>query len=317
MRTFLTACALALCFFNLASAQSQGSIRELRGNGNIVTKTYSLPAFEAIEIEQFPANVKIEVSDKTPSLEISMDENLVSLLNVKSENGVLKLALKDPDNKDFWISKAAIDVRISTKNLKSLRNGSNGNVTINGLKGAAFDLINDANGSITLQGKSDIFSLISRANGRINAEEFEVKTTYVVADANATIRLNTQKIQAATQAFARIENVNEHPGLQKTKVETSTANPSKLVTLTFVNGHTTSQQVTLISYAPTETGNETNGFTLAPNEKKQKQYLTGTKVYIATKKQVDLVMSGKVLQDKPFLTVQPGDEGRKIMLSEK
>ena len=202
MKTLLTACALALCFFNSASAQSQGGTREIRGNGNIVTKTFSVPAFEAVETEQFPADVQIEVSDHIPSLKISLDENLVSLLKVKSENGILKLALKDPDNKNFWISKAAINVNISTSNLKSLRNGSNGNVNVTGLKGTAFDLINDASGSITLQGKSGTLSLISCANGSINAEKLEVKTAYVVSDANATIRLNTQKIQAATQGFA-------------------------------------------------------------------------------------------------------------------
>ncbi|GLU53374.1 GIN domain-containing protein [Dyadobacter frigoris] len=308
---------MALCFFNSISAQSQGGTREIHGNGNIVTRTYPVPAFDAVETEQFPADVRIEVSDKTPSVIISLDENLVSLLNVKSENGILKLALKNPDNKDFWISKAAINVSISTRNLKSLRNGSNGNVIVNGLNGTAFDLINDANGNITLQGKSGTLSLVSHANGRINAEKFEVKTAYVVANANATIRLNTQKIQAATQAFAHIENVSDHQTQSKTKAETFSANRSKLITLHFVNGNASPQQVTLISYAPGEIANETNGFILAPNQKKQKQYVVGTKVYIATKEQVDLVMSGKILQDKPFLTVQPDDEGRKVILPGK
>ncbi|MCE7067176.1 GIN domain-containing protein [Dyadobacter sp. CY326] len=317
MKTFLIACTMALCLFNSLSAQTQGDIREVRGNGKIVSKVFPVTAFEAIEIEQFPADVSIEVSDKTPSLEISLDDNLLTRLNVKSENGILKLALKDPEDKNFWISKAAIAVKISTKNLKSLRNGSNGNVNVNGLKGAAFDLINDANGNITLQGTSGTFSLISRANGSINAEKLEVNTAYVVADANATIRLNTRKIQAATQAFARIENVNESPAAQKTKVDMPNAEDSKLVTLQFINGNAAARQITLISYAPGETGNETNGFTLAPNEKKEKQYRVGTRVYIASKNQVDLVMSGKELQDKPFLTVQESDQGRKIMLPGK
>lgn len=317
MKTLLTACALALCLSNLTSAQSHGDIREVRGNGKIVNNTISVPAFNAIEIEHFPANVAIEISDKTPSLEISIDENLLPKLSVKSEDNVLKLQLIDPNNRDFWISKAAINVKISTKNLKSLRNGSNGNVTVAGIKGSAFDLINDANGNITLQGNSGTFSLISRANGNVNAEKFEIKTAYVVADANATIRLNTQKIQAATQAFAKIENVNDAQTQTVSKVKSSTLQRPQLITLNFVNTNTSSQQFTLISYAPGESGNETNGFSLAPNEKKEKQYVVGTKVYLADKQQIDLVMGGKMLQGKPLLTVQASDEGRKVLLSGK
>jgi len=85
-----------------------------------------------------------------------------------------------------------------TRNSKSLRNGSNGDVGVTCIKSPAFDLINDANGNVTLEGSSGMLSLISRANGNINAQKFEVKMAYVVADANTTIRLNTRKIQAAT-----------------------------------------------------------------------------------------------------------------------
>lgn len=317
MKALLTVSALALCLFHLTTAQSQDDIREVRGNGKIVNKAFSVPAFNAIEIEHFPANVVIEVSEKTPSLEISIDENLLSKLSVKSENSLLKLQLIDTDKKDFWISKAAINVKISTKNLKSLRNGSNGNVIVNGLKGPVFDLINDANGNIALQGSSGTFSLISRANGIIDAEKFEVKTAYVVADANATIRLNTQKIQAATQAFARIENVNDSSTRPVSKVENSTSQRTQLITLNFINDNASSQQFTLISYAPGESGNETNGFSLAAKERKEKQYVVGTKVYLTTKEQIDLVMGGKALQGKPFLTVQASDEGRNVLLSGK
>ena len=43
----------------------------------------------------------------------------------------------------------------------------------------------------------------------------------------------------------------------------------------------------------------------------------GTKVYLANKQQIDLVMGGKTLQGKPLLTVQASDEGREIMLPAK
>jgi len=43
----------------------------------------------------------------------------------------------------------------------------------------------------------------------------------------------------------------------------------------------------------------------------------GTKVYLANKQQIDLVMGGKTLLGKPLLTVQASDEGRERMLPAK
>jgi len=111
LKTFLAACALALCHFHPTSAQTQSNTREVRGKGKIINKTFSVATFEAIEIEQFPANVEIQVTDQPPSLHISLDENLLSQLSVKSENDILKLALKDPDNREFWITKEDTMVR--------------------------------------------------------------------------------------------------------------------------------------------------------------------------------------------------------------
>jgi hypothetical protein len=315
MKTCTVLLALLFCLSAKISAQSKSNIKELRGNGKILTKTYPVAAFEAIEIEQFPANVVVEVLEQTPLVQVSLDENLVSQFKLTSENGILKLALQDTDNKEFWVSKAAIEVKISTKALKSLRNGSNGDVTISGIKDDSFNLINDANGSVTLQGKASTLNLVSHANGTINAEKFEVEMANVVADANATIRLNTQQLKTATKAFAKIENLNHQAS--ESKVEVSTSSRLKPIRLLFINNSDSPRQITLISYAPQETGNETNGFTLAPYQKREKQYLVGTKVYIASKEQIDMVMSGKTLQDKPFLTVRPGDDGRKVILSGK
>jgi len=317
MRTYTALLALTLCLSTEMFAQNKAQIKELRGNGKVVTNTYTVATFEAIEIEQFPANVNVQVSEGTPFVQVSMDENLVSQFKTTSQDGILKLALKDPDNKDFWVSKTAIEVKISTKSLKSLRSGSNGDVTVTGLKNESFNLINDANGNVALQGRASIFNLVSHANGTVNAQKFEVETANVIADANATIRLNTQQLKTSTKAFAKIENVNDVMTVSKNRVEVSTSSRSKLVTLQFVNNSDTPRQITLISYRPSEPGNETNGFTLAPYQKREKQYQVGAKVYVATKDQIDLVMSGKTLQDKPFLTVQAGDEGRKVILSGK
>ncbi len=71
------------------------------------------------------------------------------------------------------------------------------------------------------------------------------------------------------------------------------------------------QKITLISYAPGETGNGTTGFMLAPKGTKSFTFPVGTKLYLADSEQVDIVMSGKRIDSgKPFLTVKTEDANK-------
>lgn len=71
------------------------------------------------------------------------------------------------------------------------------------------------------------------------------------------------------------------------------------------------KKVTLISYEPGETGNSTRIFVMNPKGTTSVRFLVGTKLYMASNEQVDVVMSGKRIDnDKPFLTVKAEDKGR-------
>ena len=71
------------------------------------------------------------------------------------------------------------------------------------------------------------------------------------------------------------------------------------------------KKVTLISYAPGESGNGTNGFMLAPRSNRTFTFPVGTRLYLANSDQVDMVMSGKRIDSgKPFLTVRQSDAGK-------
>ncbi len=71
------------------------------------------------------------------------------------------------------------------------------------------------------------------------------------------------------------------------------------------------KNVTVISYAPNETGNGTQGYWLLPGRTKQLKFKVGTKLYLANGKQVATVMSGKRIDaDKPFLTVTKEDNNQ-------
>ena len=71
------------------------------------------------------------------------------------------------------------------------------------------------------------------------------------------------------------------------------------------------KKITVIAYQPNETGNSTNGFFIMPGQKKKVEYTAGTRVYLANKKQVNVVMGGnRIDNDKPFIIVKKEDNER-------
>ncbi|MBC3785910.1 hypothetical protein [Spirosoma utsteinense] len=95
------------------------------------------------------------------------------------------------------------------------------------------------------------------------------------------------------------------------RVKPTTQNQVGQVSFRLHNTSLLPKKVTLISYAPGESGNGTNGFMLAPKGNRTFTFPIGTRLYLATSDQVDIVMSGKRIDSgKPFLTVQQGDAGR-------
>ncbi|MFD2571057.1 GIN domain-containing protein [Spirosoma soli] len=297
-----------------AQGNKYDATKELRGNGQLIRETKSVESFEEITINQFPAKVAVEVGGTTSAVTLSVDDNLRPLLHIESKNGTLTLSFKDPNDKPFWISKANVAVAVKTPVLKRLSNGSNGDVTVSGITGNSFDLTNQANGNVTLRGTVNRLNVVSLANGRVNAEQLMVDQASVVTQANATVSVNAKQLSSQKMAFATIRNVAEQSeSSSKTQVSEARSD-QKLVSIRFKNNSALPRTFTLISYAPGEEGNETNGFTLAPYANRQKQYPVGTTVYVATKDQVGVVMSGKRLSGKPFLTVDPGDDGRTVDL---
>ncbi len=89
----------------------------------------------------------------------------------------------------------------------------------------------------------------------------------------------------------------------------------KMVTLYFKNINFYPKKFTLISYAPNETGNGTNGYFIFPGFKKTVNYKVGTKIYLASDEQVGVVMSGKRIDaENPFLVVAETDQNKTFSL---
>ena len=75
------------------------------------------------------------------------------------------------------------------------------------------------------------------------------------------------------------------------------------------------KKIALISYTPGIQGNGTRIFVLMPLCRKMYEFKTGTKLYLANNKQVDIVMSGRSLLDQPeFLLVKESDAGKSFVV---
>ncbi|CCG98225.1 hypothetical protein FAES_0211 [Fibrella aestuarina BUZ 2] len=181
--------------------------RELRGSGQVIRSTKTVAAFDAIEISQFPAEVTVQVGGSESSVTLSADDNLQPLVRIVSENGTLRLFVEADQNKRFWISKASLRVVVKTPQLNRLTHDTNSDVVVSGLQNRTFELANEANGEVTLRGRADTFKLVSSANGTVSAEGLITQTADVVTQANATVRVNAQTVNAVNSAHATVINV--------------------------------------------------------------------------------------------------------------
>jgi hypothetical protein len=90
---------------------------------------------------------------------------------------------------------------------------------------------------------------------------------------------------------------------------------NQTVKVIFKNGTWLPKKYSFISYSPGETGNGTYAYWLLPGLTKIITYKVGTKVYLANQPQVNVVMSGKRIDNEiPFMVVKSSDNDKVIAL---
>ena len=88
----------------------------------------------------------------------------------------------------------------------------------------------------------------------------------------------------------------------------------KIVTIKFKNNSMLPRKYTFITYAPNSKDNGTTGDYIIPNGTREFKILVSTKIYLANRKQVDLVMGGNQLTGEPFYVAKLEDDGKIINL---
>ncbi len=155
---------LITLFIAGCSHNSNHSISDIKGNGNLITETRDLPEFAEIEI--YIAYDKITVNAGVhQSFKIIGDENIVPLVQTKVINGVLQIG-----SDSSFDTKTESEIIIEIESIASFTFDGVGESVINNLNEDSFICTLNGVGSCKLFGKADKLEISVNGVGSVNAQ---------------------------------------------------------------------------------------------------------------------------------------------------
>lgn len=158
--------SLIYCISIILFTITAHTCNQVQGNGNIIKKVVEITDYDNLKIAG-KAEIIYEQKDTLPYLQIEIDENLFSLLDIESENG--KLSIKANGNKD--INPTKFIIRTNSKELASLNMAGSNSLHLNGTV------------------KSDSLNIILAGSSRINADSIIVDNIKLEAAGSGNINL--------------------------------------------------------------------------------------------------------------------------------
>lgn len=167
----------------LLTCLSLNLIAQVKGNQQYSTTTIELDQFDEIEISLY-AEVTVNASATTPSLTITIDDNLLSLVDMEVVGGRLHL------NQKKWISPSDIvTIQIDAPGLKYIQQGTHEATIVNGINGTSFSAMANV-GEIILNGTVDQFNANAEV-GKIDATQLDAQTVDINLWSWGTISLGS------------------------------------------------------------------------------------------------------------------------------
>ncbi|WP_071147899.1 head GIN domain-containing protein [Bacteroides ihuae] len=182
-----------LAFLLFLSSCTQAQI--IVGSGNIVTKGVKVGLFNSLKLQGSPDVIYKQTTGK-PSVELYGSDNIVGLLEVKIESGILLIKFKDNVN---IRNRGKLEVRVSGPALERLTVQGSGDVLlVNGIKSHK-DLAISIQGSGDIQGKgieSPLLSLSVKGSGDIDLSDVNARRTNVkiAGSGDITLRGKCQEV---------------------------------------------------------------------------------------------------------------------------
>ncbi len=212
VRRILASLTILLLAFSV-HAQKDGFPRpvEVRASGHKVHEQQVLRHFDSLEIAYIHGKVEVEIGGTESTLDIQLDDNLRTLLQVEEKDGALKLSFRDSKGAPIWAIDASITIILKTPTLKALVYNANGTLNVTNLRSDKFSLHNKANGRVILAGSVTDLELVNAANGYVAAEALLVQQANVVSMANGTVRVQAKKMTSLTSRRGGVVNVADNP----------------------------------------------------------------------------------------------------------
>lgn len=176
----------ALAALLLLCLQTSAQNKPLNGSGSIVTKTYDYKNFDKLELLDLAGKITVEIG-KPFSINIDIDDNLATLLDVKENNGELKIKLEGNLNNRLYVENTNIKINISMPEASVIKHRSNSSLTVNGITGRYFRINNSGNGNAIINGSIDEMDITCRGNGAVNAEGVTAGTIKINKSGNGNV----------------------------------------------------------------------------------------------------------------------------------
>jgi Putative auto-transporter adhesin, head GIN domain len=182
---------LLILFFALSFFAANSQSDPFTGSEKIVEKKYDFSNFDKISILDLDGVTEIKVG-KPFSIETSIKEKYLPILEVKENNRELTIVFKYTKDNNKYIQDPNIKVKISCPNLDSLYKRGNSGILVSGANQSTFFMSNEGNGSATLKGLVKQLSLKNDGNGKINAKNLVADTVFVESFGNGDVIINAK-----------------------------------------------------------------------------------------------------------------------------
>lgn len=165
-RYFLTL-VYSMCIMLFVSC----SIDSITGSGNLTSEIRNLNSFNAVSVVGvFEVNI---IQGDTQSVEIIADDNVISHVRTKIENGILKLYLDNNHN----YKNISVSANITAVSLAGIKNEGSGEIVISQVSQPnLFYVNNKGSGNISFSGFSSGLNVRNEGSGTLSGFGFVTST---------------------------------------------------------------------------------------------------------------------------------------------
>ena len=171
MKTLLilmfSALSLTSCKMNLGDWS--GTANQLEASNNVVTKTYKVPAFEAINMSWVGHVEIVQDEKKSGTIELTAPENYQDLYKFESQNGKLTIA----STKHINIQTRNVSIKVYTADLIGIHNSGAASIEMDSLDTDRLKIVNSGVGNIEVTGIADDVELRNSGVGSIEASQLK------------------------------------------------------------------------------------------------------------------------------------------------